>query len=56
MSMVVKSGPNNYYGDLLDASGYYEPRYTALVAEAEIRQRVKANWNKQQRFMSPDYG
>ncbi|KAL8888509.1 MAG: hypothetical protein Q9215_004075 [Flavoplaca cf. flavocitrina] len=54
---VVKSSPNDYYGELFEAAYYvHEPRYSALVAEHEMRQRVKAHWDEQQHFMIPDYG
>lgn len=54
---MVKSCPNDYYGELFEAAHYiHEPRYSALVAEHQMRQRIKAHWDEQQRFMFPDYG
>ncbi|KAL8943458.1 MAG: hypothetical protein Q9211_000990 [Gyalolechia sp. 1 TL-2023] len=53
---VVKSGPWDYYGVLVDDSCHHEPPYSALVAEHETRQKVKVHWDEQHRFMFPDYG
>ncbi|KAI4228567.1 MAG: hypothetical protein L6R36_001520 [Xanthoria steineri] len=34
----------------------HDPRYSTLVAEHEMRQRVKTHWNEQRHFMVPDHG
>lgn len=52
----MKSNPWKYYGELCHDSCGPEPRYSTLVAEHEMRQRVKAHFDEQYAFLVPDYG
>ena len=52
----MKSDPLDYYGELLGNCCGPEPRHSDLVAVHEMRQRVKAHFDEQRRFLIPDYG
>ena len=53
---MVKSSPFDYYGELQNDCYNHDPRYRTLVAEHEMRQRVKTHWDEQRHFMVPDHG
>ncbi|KAL8829648.1 MAG: hypothetical protein Q9191_001899 [Dirinaria sp. TL-2023a] len=53
--IVVKSSPDEYYDELLDSYGP-GPRRRELIAQHEMRQRIKAHFDEQRFFLSPDHG